>query len=221
MRAPLQQEPQAAEASAGDQDNPSIDLGFDPRARAALPFELTGQGEPESDNNVAATASDVGPARSSEDAFLRGPQTPVSAHSATIASLAPDAGDLVTPTLPSAIAPAASPSATAADDFLSGPAVTLEEPTDAPPPPKLLHISCPSGHLVKAPSNLLGQLGRCPACKETFELRYENSIEFQRRTQNILRQDENEEGREWVAWAFLGAFLVFVGLVGVVLMLGR
>ena len=89
------------------------------------------------------------------------------------------------------------------------------------PPPKILHIRCPSGHLVKARSDLLGKNGRCPACKKTFELRYEDSVEFQRRKEKILHREEIKTGRAWVAWAFLAAFLVFVGLIGLMLVLSR
>ena len=88
-------------------------------------------------------------------------------------------------------------------------------------PPKMLHIRCPSGHVVKAPSDLLGKLGRCPACKKTFELRYENSLEFKRRTEKILRRDENEASRAWLGWIFVAVFLAFVALAGALLIWGR
>ena len=90
-----------------------------------------------------------------------------------------------------------------------------------PEPPKVLHIRCPSGHLVKATSDLLGKNGRCPACKKTFELRYEDSVEFQRRTEKILQREEVKTGRAWIAWALLVAFLVFAGLVALMLWLSQ
>ena len=87
--------------------------------------------------------------------------------------------------------------------------------------PKVLHIRCPSGHLVKAKRDLLGKNGRCPACKKTFELRYEDSVEFQRRKEKTLRREEIKSNRAWVAWAFLAAFVVFAGLVALMLALSR
>jgi hypothetical protein len=84
-----------------------------------------------------------------------------------------------------------------------------------------LHIRCPVGHVLKAPSNLLGKLGRCPACKKTFQLRYEDSLEFQRRTKSFLNRDQQEAGREWLAWTFGVAFLAFVALAGAVILLAR
>ena len=83
-------------------------------------------------------------------------------------------------------------------------------------PPKLLHIRCPSGHLVKATSDLLGKNGRCPACKKTFELRYEDSVEFQRRKEKILRREEIKTGQAWIAWASLAAVLLIGGLVALI-----
>ena len=66
---------------------------------------------------------------------------------------------------------------------------------------------------MTAKSDLLGKNGRCPACKKTFELRYEDSVEFHRRKEKILHREEIKTGRAWIAWAFLAAFLLFVGLV--------
>ena len=83
--------------------------------------------------------------------------------------------------------------------------------------PKILHIRCPAGHLVTASSDLLGKAGRCQACKATFEIRYEDSVEFKRRKAKLLHHQEVASGRPWVAWAFLGAFLVFVALIAVLL----
>ena len=114
--------------------------------------------------------------------------------------------------------------ATTGQDFLqSAPATTEETEEAALPqhPPKLLHIRCPSGHLVKATSDLLGKNGRCPACKKTFELRYEDSVEFLRRKEKILQREEIKTGRAWIAWAFLAAFIVFAGLVALMLATSR
>ena len=95
------------------------------------------------------------------------------------------------------------------------------EPVAVEKPPALLHIRCPSGHLVKAKSDLLGKTGRCPACKKTFVLRYEDSVEFQRRTQKIMRREETKSGQAWLAWSFLAAFFVLAGLVALMLSLSR
>ncbi len=88
-------------------------------------------------------------------------------------------------------------------------------------PTKVLHIRCPSGHLVKARSDLLGKNGRCPACKKTFELRYEDSVEFQRSKETKPPREETKSGRAWIAWALLAAFLAFAGLIALVIVLSE
>ena len=192
-----------AAASAGG-DGPRFDLGFDPFAKAALPFELPGHGEA----SFLAGPAPVAPEPAS--AF------PPPSSWGTSAAPQPPGPDV----MPTAAAPSASH-----NEFLAGPSLASEAPAaTAPseaPPPKMLHIRCPSGHVVKAPSDLLGKLGRCPACKQTFELRYENSLEFKSRAEKTLRHDENEAGRARLGWIFVAAFLVFVALVGAVLIFGR
>ncbi len=189
-------------------EGPRFDLGFDPFAKASLPFELPGHGE-----------TDTGTPTSS---FLAGP-APVAPDPASAFSPQPTSwGSAPAAQIPRAdVSPAnVTPGATS-EDFLAGAAPASEAPVQAAPPPKMLHIRCPSGHVVKAPSELLGKLGRCPACKQTFELRYENSLEFKRRTEKILNRDEDEAGRTRLGWIFVAAFLVFVALVGAVLIFGR
>jgi len=105
-------------------------------------------------------------------------------------------------------------------DFLQSVPVT-EVPAVPQEPPRMLHIRCPAGHLVKATSDLLGRNGRCPACKKTFELRYEDSLEFQRRKEKILHREEVKSERAWLAWGFLAAFLALAGLIALMLALSR
>jgi len=137
---------------------------------------------------------------------------------------APSMPDEISPPapLPSSPLPPVSLDDSVAGDHLPADASAVrEQPSETPPPPKTLHIRCPSGHVVKAPSDLLGKNGRCPACKKTFELRYENSIEFQRRSENIFRREQGRAERAWLGWAFVAAFVVFVAIVAAVILLGR
>jgi hypothetical protein len=190
-----QQSPQLA-APQGDVERPRFQLGFDPHAKAALPFEIPGESE---------SAASTSPAGSPPPA-LQPPFFAQNPGSIFLASTQPTA-----PFLPVIGAP----------DILQAAPVPTEKPTAWRDPPKILHIRCPSGHLVKARSDLLGANGRCPACKKTFELRYEDSIEFQRRTEKILQREEVKNNKAWIAWAFLAAFLVFVGLIALMLLLSR
>jgi hypothetical protein len=207
-----------SEESSALHDAPHFNLGFDPLAKASLPFDLPGHTDLEGNGNSPEASPPPLPSP-----FLTGP-APVSPMPATAfspPSLSPTSTFPATPFPNTEIKLATAMPSVSADDFLAGPAAASEPPAETAPPPKMLHIRCPSGHMVKAPSDLLGKLGRCPACKKTFELRYENSLEFKRRTENILRRDENEANRAWIGWTFVAVFLVFVALVGAVLMLGR
>jgi hypothetical protein len=188
---PPAETPQQAPAAAPQNEVSSsrFNLGFDPHAREALPFDIPGQNE--------AGAGERGTAP-----FTPAPLPPPSfaADTSPAAPFLPVAGG---------------------EDFLRSAPPAAEEPPAPRVPPKVLHIRCPAGHLVKARSDLLGKMGRCPACKKTFELRYEDSVEFQRRTEKILQREEIKSGKIWIAWAFLAAFLVFVGLAGLMLFLSH
>ncbi len=72
-----------------------------------------------------------------------------------------------------------------------------------------------------APSELLGRLGRCPACKKTFELRYENSLEFQRRTDAHLRGTARRCEPGVARLDVCGHFFTFVALAGAVILMSR
>ena len=212
---PAETPPQPSSSAQNETGRPGFDLGFDPGAKASLPFEIPGQSDSEGAPPAAPFSVAPLPAPSFPAPSFPGGTVPAPAFSA-----------------PSMPAPAFTPSAGGQDFLQSAPAGASEAAPDAAPeaapeeaapqtPPKVLHIRCPSGHLVKAKSDLLGKNGRCPACKITFELRYEDSVEFQRRTQKILHREEIKIGRAWMAWAFLASFIVFAGLVALMLAMSR
>ena len=193
---------------------PRFNLGFDPSAKESLPFEFPGQGEAEAEQPVPAAL----PAFSFPTPSLPSPSFFAPSF------LAPSFPEV---SLPAMSFPAPSmPLSTfepnvGGQDFLQSAPAAIEETVAPQDPPKVLHIRCPSGHLVKAKSDLLGKNGRCPACKKTFELRYEDSVEFQRRKEKILRREENKTSQAWIAGALLTAFLVFAGLAGILIALNK
>ena len=207
-----QQAPAAAPQS--ETGKPHFDLGFDPNAKASLPFEIPGQSEAEAGSAAAPPL----PAPS-----FPGSPFPVTSFPAasfpppSFPGGPPPAADFPAPATP---APTMESSADGQEFLPSAPAAT-EDTAALQDPPKILHIRCPSGHLVKAKSDLLGKNGRCPACKKTFELRYEDSVEFLRRKEKILHREDIKTNRAWLAWAFLATFIVFAGLVALMLALSR
>jgi hypothetical protein len=197
--------PQESQASApqGEAPKPRFDLGFDPHAKASLPFELPGQGE-----EKAATSPPGG---------LSPPSLPIQAIADGLQGASPSV-----PLLPAAtLLPAGSLPGEGLQDFVHPAPQPELDPPAAAVTEKILHIKCPSGHLVTAGANLLGKMGRCPACKRTFELRYENSVEFRRRRDKILRREEAKSGKAWVAGGVLAAFLVIAGLIAMLFLLNR
>jgi hypothetical protein len=207
------------ESPASETVKPAFDLGFDPSAKAALPFDLPGFSGPAEQTPAAPLPAPSFPAPSfPAPAFPAG----FAAPTMPVTPLQPGAGNQdflqSVPTVRDEPSWAGgTPPAPA--DFLASMPAGPEKATEKPP--TVLHIRCPSGHLVVATSDLLGKNGRCPACKKTFELRYEDSVEFKRRKEKILQREEIKTGNAWLAWAFLAAFLVFAGLVGLVLVFGR
>ena len=238
--APAETSPQAAETAApSETGKPRFDLGFDPTAKASLPFDIADESEGEAGSApVAPLPAPSFPAPSLPAPSFSAPSFPAPTFSApSFPAPSFPAPSFATPsfatppfpgeTLPAADFPAPSMPPPAfepgggGEDVPFAQAAPDEEETTAQGPPRILHIRCPSGHLVKAKSDLLGKNGRCPACKKTFELRYENSVEFQRRREKILQREEIKTGRSWMAWAILASFLVFVGLVAMIVMLNR
>jgi hypothetical protein len=85
--------------------------------------------------------------------------------------------------------------------------------------PRILHILCPSGHVLETPPEYLGQKAMCPFCQETFVLRTERSVEYQRKV--ALRQKREEQadekvGRIWLGWAIAAAVLVAGGVLALI-----
>ncbi len=117
---------------------------------------------------------------------------------------------------PSPAAPQPAATVDQVDSLADAAAVQPEQPEL--PLPKTLRVRCPSGHILKAPSELLGRPVRCPTCKKSFALRYENSLEFQRRAASLYPGHQNQTGRKWVAWAFAAVFAVFLAVAAVVLL---
>ena len=218
-------------ASPAESDKPQFDLGFDPKEKAELPFALGGQSEAEVAQ--AAPAAEVPlPQPSFAAPAFPAPAFPAPSMPGTFPAPGEGTPSAMSPLpsmpLPPMPAPRVEissggedlPFAVAAPDAELAP--EIPEATDIPhDAPKVLHIRCPAGHLVKAKRELLGKTGRCPACKKTFELRYEDSVEFKRSVQKKLNPKEAKASPPWVAWACLGVFVAFAAMVAIMLALSK
>jgi hypothetical protein len=77
---------------------------------------------------------------------------------------------------------------------------------------KQIHIPCPAGHPLEISREMLGKLAECPLCNKRFRLRYEDSMEFQRRKAKLEQSRDEKAGQVWLAWAILAAVAILAGL---------
>jgi len=74
---------------------------------------------------------------------------------------------------------------------------------------------------LKVSGDQNGKPVRCSVCKQVFEVRYENSREYQRRTEKVLSQVEAKQGQVWLVWAILAAFAGVAGLIALIVYANR
>jgi hypothetical protein len=77
----------------------------------------------------------------------------------------------------------------------------------------LVHISCPNGHELETPREMIGQEALCPHCKAQFRLRMEDSREHRRAEAEKRERKELQAGRAWMHWAIAIAVAVVLGLI--------
>jgi rubredoxin len=78
---------------------------------------------------------------------------------------------------------------------------------------ELLHIRCPSGHILETPRDMLDEDAMCPFCQAQFRLRYRDSIEFKKEKEADLARREAHLGQVWLHWAVAIAAVVIIGLI--------
>ena len=98
------------------------------------------------------------------------------------------------------------------------PAEPAPPPKPEPAPePRVVRIPCPKGHVLETPSDMFGQQALCPYCNTQFELRFEDSIEYQEELAEAKRRHEEKINQLWVTWSIRAAIFVVVMLIGMVL----
>ncbi len=68
---------------------------------------------------------------------------------------------------------------------------------------------------------MLGKTAQCPICDKQFQLRHENSLEHRRRKTIERQQEERKAGQLWLAWSIFAAVVVVIGILVLVLTLGK
>ena len=78
---------------------------------------------------------------------------------------------------------------------------------------ELLHIRCPSGHILETPRDMLDEDVMCPFCQAQFHLRYQDSIEYKHEKEAKLARREAHLGQVWLRWAIAIAVAVVLGVI--------
>lgn len=83
-----------------------------------------------------------------------------------------------------------------------------------PSGPKYYRLACPKGHKLKVGPAMIGQQAVCPTCNAVFELRIEDSREYQREQEALRQQKEAEAAENWLKRAIWAAVFIGASLVG-------
>ena len=102
----------------------------------------------------------------------------------------------------------------------AGPAAAWSAPEPAPvfvplsaAQVELLHIRCPSGHILETPRDMLEEDVMCPFCQAQFHLRYRDSIEYKHEKEAKIARREAQLGRAWLHWSIAIAVVVLIGVI--------
>lgn len=83
-----------------------------------------------------------------------------------------------------------------------------------PSGPKYYRIPCPNGHNLKVGPAMIGQQAVCPTCNTVFEIRLEDSREYQREQEALRQQKEAEDAEKWLKRAIWSAVFIGASLIG-------
>ncbi len=86
-------------------------------------------------------------------------------------------------------------------------------PELTPAGPKVLHIPCPSGHVLETPEEMIGQDALCPFCNAPFRVRYDDSLERRRERELEEERRQARAARAWLNWSIAIAAAVVAGVI--------
>jgi hypothetical protein len=102
---------------------------------------------------------------------------------------------------------AESPAATGGDRF------NLDEDD----PEILLTLVCPEGHELPTPRDMIGQEAICPHCGTQFQLRFEDTREYQHQREQERIRREMAFGKKMMNFAIISAVVVVMGILVMVI----
>lgn len=118
-----------------------------------------------------------------------------------------------TPTIGPAFGPTVGPPAEQPTASVEAPVEQPQPEPEAPPEPREFRIRCPNGHELQTPSDMLGQQAMCPYCNTQFELRYEDSVEYEEEQIAARRRREEQINALWLKIAIRSAIGVALLLI--------
>lgn len=82
----------------------------------------------------------------------------------------------------------------------------------------VLHIPCPSGHVLETPQEMMGQLVMCPFCQQQFRLRAQDSQEYKQKKAKEREEHEERVSQLWLNWSIIAAVVVVIAVVVLILL---
>jgi hypothetical protein len=110
-------------------------------------------------------------------------------------------------------APASTPPAAESPEAISGSAAPPQVAEPVEEEPQLVHISCPNGHELETPSDMLGHDAMCPQCRVQFQLRYEDSREYKEEKRKARERRDEQFSRKALNWAIGAAVFVVLAII--------
>lgn len=90
----------------------------------------------------------------------------------------------------------------------SGQSFSLETARDS----TVVHILCPRGHELETPREMIGKHAMCPHCQTEFQLRLEDSREYQRDQAAEQERRQRRLGKAWMNWTIAMVVIVVLGV---------
>lgn len=89
-------------------------------------------------------------------------------------------------------------------------------PTPSASALKILHIPCPSGHILDVPKEMLGEKAVCPFCRKQFTLKFEKSLEHRREVEKREERIVKKKGKAWFYWSVIALVVTVIGVIALI-----
>jgi len=128
---------------------------------------------------------------------------------------APQGEPMGSPPVGGPAAPAIAPQSGPAFPDVQGPAADGRQAFDpyGEVTQQVFHISCPNGHELEVPPEMLNEEVMCPHCGSQFLLRERDSVEYKRKKEEDEERRQIKAGKQWFTAAVIIASVVVIALI--------